>query len=61
MTFLSDSSEIIMPKYFAAAVALLFITPAAFSAQSSTVAGAVNACCAAVEDCCEDVMDCCDD
>ncbi|MEY4870265.1 MAG: hypothetical protein RIS11_1459, partial [Pseudomonadota bacterium] len=46
-----------MPKYFAAAVALLFITPAAFSAQSSTVAGAVNACCAAVEDCCEDVMD----
>ena len=50
-----------MTKYFAAAVALLIVTPAAFAAESSTVADAVDACCAALDACCEQAMDCCDD
>lgn len=50
-----------MTKYFAAAAALLFVTPAAFAAQGSTVADAFNACCAALDACCEQAMDCCDD
>jgi hypothetical protein len=59
--FLSVSSETIMTKYYAAAVALLFISPAAFASQSATVAAAVDACCAALDHCCEEVMDCCDE
>ncbi len=47
-----------MTKYFAAAVALLFIAPAAFAGQGAALA---DACCAALEACCEQAMDCCDD
>lgn len=50
-----------MTKYFAAAAALLFVSPAAFAAQASTVADAVDACCAALDACCEQAMDCCED
>ena len=50
-----------MTKYYAAAAALFFITPAAFAAQSPTIANAVDACCAALDACCEPAMDCCDD
>ncbi|MFM9828856.1 MAG: hypothetical protein ACKVOB_08955 [Sphingomonas sp.] len=47
-----------MTKYYAAAVALLFITPAAFAGQGGTLA---DACCAALEACCEQAMDCCEE
>ena len=50
-----------MTKYYAAAAALFLITPAAFAAQSPTIANAVDACCAALDACCEQAMDCCDD
>ncbi len=50
-----------MTKYYAAAVTLLFITPAAFAEQPSTVAGAVDSCCVALDACCEQAMDCCED
>ncbi len=50
-----------MTKYFAAAAAMLFVTPAAFAAQAPTVADAVDSCCAAFDACCEQAMDCCDD
>lgn len=45
-----------MTKYYVAAVALLFITPAAFASPS-----AADACCAALDACCEQAMDCCED
>lgn len=50
-----------MTKYYAVAVALLLTSPAASAAHSSSVAGAIDACCAALDDCCEEAMDCCDD
>ncbi len=50
-----------MTKYYVAAVALLFVTPAAFASDSTSIAKAVDACCAALDACCEQAMDCCDD
>ncbi len=50
--------ETIMTKYYAAAIAFLVITPAAFAAP---VADTVAACCAALDACCEQAMDCCDE
>jgi hypothetical protein len=50
-----------MTKYYAAAVALLFVTPAAFAGQASAISDAVSDCCAALDACCEQVADCCDD
>lgn len=47
-----------MTKYYAAAVALLFVTPGAFAGHGAAL---TESCCAALEACCEQVMDCCDD
>ena len=47
-----------MTKYYVAAVALLFVTPAAFAGHGSTL---TDSCCAALEACCEPAMDCGDD
>jgi hypothetical protein len=51
--------ETIMTKNYAAAIAVFFITPAAFAAPA--VADTVAACCAALDACCEQAMDCCDE
>jgi hypothetical protein len=50
-----------MTKYYATAIALLFVAPAAFAGQSSIVADTINACCAALDACCEQAMDCCEE
>ncbi len=50
-----------MTKYYAAALTLLFITPAAFANDGTGVSAAIDACCAALDECCDQALNCCDD